>query len=120
MRRLVQLAEDSYVQHKYATLQIQSRFKAGVGRGVDLEQANARLALAESNLSTEIANLHDVTARYQRIVGDAPPKQFPQMRMIQRVEVLADVHFHDPATLRPHRSLPQVCQCLVRRPSWPE
>jgi adhesin transport system outer membrane protein len=35
-RRLVQLAEDSYVQHKYATLQIQSRFKAGVGRGVDL------------------------------------------------------------------------------------
>jgi adhesin transport system outer membrane protein len=44
-RRLVQLAEDSYVQHKYAALQIQSRFKAGVGRGVDLEQANARLAL---------------------------------------------------------------------------
>src|SRR5882762_302323 len=49
-RRLVQLAEDNYVQHKYASIQIQSRFKAGVGRGVDLEQANARLALAESNL----------------------------------------------------------------------
>jgi adhesin transport system outer membrane protein len=76
-RRLVQLAEDNYVQHKYATLQIQSRFKAGVGRGVDLEQANARLALAESNLSTEIANLHDVTARYQRVLGDVPPAQMP-------------------------------------------
>jgi outer membrane protein, adhesin transport system len=71
-RRLVQLAEDNYVQHKYASLQIQSRFKAGVGRGVDLEQANARLALAESNLATETANLHDVTARYQRVVGEAP------------------------------------------------
>ncbi|WP_372527956.1 TolC family outer membrane protein [Piscinibacter sp.] len=76
-RRLVQLAEDNYVQHKYATLQIQSRFKAGVGRGVDLEQANARLALAESNLGTEVANLHDVTARYARIIGEAPPRQLP-------------------------------------------
>jgi adhesin transport system outer membrane protein len=73
-RRLVQLAEDNYVQHKYATLQIGSRFKAGVGRGVDVEQSGARLALAESNLSTEVANLHDVTARYQRVVGEAPPK----------------------------------------------
>ena len=76
-RRLVQLAEDSYVQHKSAFNQIQSRFKAGVGRGVDLEQAGARLALAESNLSTEVANLHDVSARYQRIVGEAPPKSLP-------------------------------------------
>jgi adhesin transport system outer membrane protein len=76
-RRLVQLAEDNYVQHRYAFLQIQSRVRAGVGRGVDLEQANARLALAESNLTTEIANLHDVTARYQRIVGDAPPAVLP-------------------------------------------
>ncbi|GAB4564189.1 MAG: hypothetical protein Tsb007_33240 [Rhizobacter sp.] len=76
-RRLVQLAEDSYVQHKSAFNQIQSRFKAGVGRGVDLEQAGARLALAESNLSTEVANLHDVSARYQRIVGEAPAKSLP-------------------------------------------
>jgi adhesin transport system outer membrane protein len=78
-RRLVQLAEDNYVQHKYASIQIQSRFKAGVGRGVDLEQANARLALAESNLSTEVANLHDVTARYERVVGEAPPAQLPPL-----------------------------------------
>ncbi|HEX3139544.1 MAG TPA: TolC family outer membrane protein [Rhizobacter sp.] len=76
-RRLVQLAEDSYVQHRSAYNQIQSRFNAGVGRGVDLEQAGARLALAESNLSTELANLHDVSTRYQRIVGDAPPKEMP-------------------------------------------
>lgn len=76
-RRLVKLAEDSYVQHRYAFQQIRSRVTAGVGRGVDLEQAGARVALAESNLTTELANLHDVTARYQRIVGEAPPATLP-------------------------------------------
>ncbi|WP_298831221.1 TolC family outer membrane protein [uncultured Piscinibacter sp.] len=81
-RRLVQLAEDNYVQHRYAFLQIQSRVKAGVGRGVDLEQAGARLALAESNLTTELANLHDVTARYQRVVGELPPAQLPTLAML--------------------------------------
>jgi adhesin transport system outer membrane protein len=76
-RRLVKLAEENYVQHKQVAEQIQSRFKAGVGRGVDLEQANARLALAESNLTTEAANLHDVTERYRRIVGSPPPAEAP-------------------------------------------
>ena len=74
-RKLVQLAEDNYVQHKYAADQLQSKFKAGVGRGVDAEQSNARLALAESNLTTEVANLHDVSARFLRIVGEAPGAQ---------------------------------------------
>jgi len=82
-RRLVQLAEDNYVQHRYAYLQIQSRFKAGVGRGVDLEQAGARVALAESNLTTEVANLHDVTARYQRVVGVTPPKDLPTVPLLK-------------------------------------
>jgi adhesin transport system outer membrane protein len=76
-RRLVQLAEDNYVQHRGAFNLIQSRFKAGVGRGVDLEQAGARLALAESNLNTELSNLHDVAARYQRTIGEVPPANLP-------------------------------------------
>jgi adhesin transport system outer membrane protein len=74
-RTLVALAEDNYVQHRYAATQVGSRVRAGVGRGVDLEQVNARLALAESNLTTETANLHDVTARYLRIVGELPPQR---------------------------------------------
>jgi adhesin transport system outer membrane protein len=65
------------VQHRYVFNQLQSRVRAGVGRGVDLEQAGARLALSESNLATEVANLHDVSARYQRIVGEAPPASMP-------------------------------------------
>jgi adhesin transport system outer membrane protein len=71
-RKLVTLAEDNYVQHKYAFDQLTSKVKAGVGRGVDSEQANARLALADSNMTTEVANLHDVSARYLRVVGEAP------------------------------------------------
>jgi adhesin transport system outer membrane protein len=76
-RRLVRLAEDNYVQHRHVVEQSQSRVRAGVGRGVDLEQASARLALAESNLSTESSNLHDVTERYRRIVGALPPVDMP-------------------------------------------
>ncbi len=83
-RKLVALAEDNYVQHKYAFDQLQSKFKAGVGRGVDSEQANARLALADSNLTTEVANLHDVSARYLRVVGEAPAARQPAATGLDR------------------------------------
>jgi outer membrane protein, adhesin transport system len=72
-RELVRLAEDNYVQHKQITDQIRDRAQAGVGRRVDLEQATGRLALAESNLLTDATNLHDVSVRYQRLVGELPP-----------------------------------------------
>ena len=74
-RKLVALAEDNYIQHKVSFDQVQSRVNAGVGRGVDLEQVVARVALAESNLVTERANLHDVAERYVRIVGAVPPAE---------------------------------------------
>lgn len=72
-RKLVELAEENYVRHKATHEQLKARTASGVGRRVDLEQAGSRLALAEVNLTTEIANLHDVTARYQRLVGAMPP-----------------------------------------------
>lgn len=72
-RELVRLAEDNYVQHKATYEQVLQRTRSGVGRRVDLEQAGSRLALAEINLTTEVANLHDVSARYQRLVGILPP-----------------------------------------------
>ncbi|UCV27714.1 TolC family outer membrane protein [Ferribacterium limneticum] len=71
-RHLVDLAKDNYVQHKATYDQIQRRTQSGVGRRVDFEQAGSRLALAEINLVTESANLHDVTARFQRLVGAQP------------------------------------------------
>lgn len=71
-RRLHQLAQDNYVQHRIVHELIQQRVKSGVGRKVDLEQASGRLALAEANLLTEAGNLHDVSMRFQRIVGRLP------------------------------------------------
>lgn len=73
-RLLVNLAEDNYVQHKATYEQLVRRTQSGVGRRADMEQAGSRLALAESNLTTEVANLHDVMARFQRIVGEPPPR----------------------------------------------
>lgn len=73
-RKLVALAEENYVQHRAVYDQIQSKAKAGVGRRVDLEQSAGRLALAEANLLTETSNLHDVSARFQRLVGVRPAK----------------------------------------------
>ena len=72
-RNLVKLAEENYVNHRVFVEQIQSRVKAGFDRASDLEQATARLALAESNLATETSNLHDITERYRRLVGTVPP-----------------------------------------------
>lgn len=71
-RELVRLAQESYRKHLEVFNQIEQRTLSGAGRGVDLEQISGRLALAESNLMTEAANLHDVTARFQRIVGELP------------------------------------------------
>jgi adhesin transport system outer membrane protein len=74
-RTLVSLAEENYVRHRSVFEQIQRKVQAGVGRRVDLEQAAGRLALAEANLLTETSNLHDVSARFQRIVGEGPAKE---------------------------------------------
>ncbi|MGQ2981213.1 MAG: TolC family outer membrane protein, partial [Polaromonas sp.] len=76
-RQLVELAEDNFVQHRSVFDQTERRVKAKVARAVDLEQIAARLALAEANLLTETSNLHDTTARFQRIVGQAPTEEMP-------------------------------------------
>lgn len=71
-RELVALARDNFANHADVHTRLESRVQAGVGRRVDLEQAAGRMALAESNWLTEASNLHDVSARYQRLVGEAP------------------------------------------------
>lgn len=74
-RELVRLAEDNLSKHVDVYKQIEESSKAGVARAADLEQVSGRLSLAESNLVVEIANLHDVSARYLRIIGDLPAKE---------------------------------------------
>ncbi len=74
-RLQVVLAEENYLQHQAAYEQLRKRAESGVGKRVDVDQAASRLALADVNLTTAYANLHDVTARYVRIVGEQPPKE---------------------------------------------
>ena len=78
-RALVDLATQNYAEHKQSTLLVEERANGGVGRRVDVEQANGRLALAESNLLTELTNLHDVSARYLRVVGEKPAAVLPSL-----------------------------------------
>ena len=78
-RELVDLATQNYVEHKQSAMLVEERANSGVGRRVDVEQANGRLALAESNLLTELTNLHDVSARYLRVVGEKPATSLPSL-----------------------------------------
>lgn len=73
-RQLAEFAKQNYVVHRQLFDRIQERVNAGVARKVDLEQATGRMALAEANLLTETTNLHDVTARMQRLYGELPPE----------------------------------------------
>ena len=76
--QLADYAKNNYVVHKQLFDKIKERVEAGVARRVDLEQASGRLALAEANLLTETTNLHDVTSRMQRLLGELPPATLEQ------------------------------------------
>ena len=83
-RELVRLAEDNFVEHRAVYAQTDQRVKARVARAVDLEQITGRLALAEANLLIETANLHDTTARFQRLVGRLPTREMPVPALIDQ------------------------------------
>ncbi|MBI5276958.1 MAG: TolC family outer membrane protein [Burkholderiales bacterium] len=76
-RELLKLAEDNFVEHRTVFDQTERRVNARIARAVDLEQVTGRLALAEANLLTETANLHDTSARFQRVIGRLPPPAMP-------------------------------------------
>jgi adhesin transport system outer membrane protein len=78
-RELVDAATQNFVEHKQSAQQVEQRASSGLGRGADVEQANGRLALAESSLLTELTNLHDASARYLRVVGEKPPTKLPSL-----------------------------------------
>lgn len=89
-QRLVIFAKDNLRVHRAIHDQIAERAGGGVSQGVDLDQAVARVGLAETNLVTEVANLNDVLIRFQRLVGDypganlalpsVPENQIPELR----------------------------------------
>ncbi|MDO8274333.1 MAG: TolC family protein, partial [Serpentinimonas sp.] len=77
MQQRVALATDNYVEHRKVFDAIGERTRAGVGRRVDAEQAQARLAVAESTLVGETRAFNEAGLNYQRFVGLLPPAQLP-------------------------------------------
>lgn len=114
-RELVEMAADNLIAHQEVYGRLNQKVQAGVGRRVDLEQAAGRMALAESNWLTEVSNLHDVSARYQRLVGDTPADNLPPPpslagQMPKGIEFLRGAVARNPdflgavATLRAYRA----------------
>ena len=73
-RELVELSEQNLLDHQRIHDQIKQRADSGVGRQADFDQADARLALSESNVVSSEAKLEDTRAAYARVVGDFPPE----------------------------------------------
>lgn len=69
---LVKLAQQNLQSHQEIYHLIEKRNTAGLDVGADLTQASGRLALAQSNLSSEQANLIDSQTHYLQIIGKLP------------------------------------------------
>ncbi len=74
-RELVRVARENLTQHERIFGQIQKRSEGGIGRKADLDQAEARLALARTNLMAEEGNLKDADTEFLRRIGISTPAQ---------------------------------------------
>jgi len=82
-RTLIDFAKSNYAVHQQLFDRIEERVTAGIARRVDLEQASGRLALAEANLLTEMTNLQNVTARFQRLTNELPPENLVDVSFVK-------------------------------------
>ena len=69
---LVQYAKENLAAHQRTFDQVKLRADKGVGRRADLEQIDARLALAVSNVSAAESTLRDAEIAYLKVVGKTP------------------------------------------------
>lgn len=71
-QEFVRIAEDNVAEHEVIFSQIKGLAEAGRGLGSDVDQAEARLALARSALEQRRGDLRQSRARYTEIVGEVP------------------------------------------------
>jgi len=69
---LLKLTETNLGAHDKIYDQIGQRVESGVGRGADVDQAGARLALSQANLAADKGNLQDANSNYMRVIGNMP------------------------------------------------
>ena len=87
-RELVALARANVESHQDVRAKVQRRADSGVGTAADLNQIDGRLALARSNLMTEIRNLQSVTARFERLVGRTPADRLSPVNKLAMTDEL--------------------------------
>ncbi|MGQ0751756.1 MAG: TolC family outer membrane protein [Betaproteobacteria bacterium] len=71
-RELVSYAKENLAAHQKTFNQVKLRSDKGVGRRADLDQIDARLALAVSNMASAESNLRDAEIAYLKVVGKPP------------------------------------------------
>jgi adhesin transport system outer membrane protein len=71
-RQFADFAKENLAAHQKTYDQVKLRAERGVGRRADLEQIEARLALAVSNLSSAESRLRDAETAYLKVVGKSP------------------------------------------------
>lgn len=71
-QQLLNLAEENRLTHERILDQIIQRSQAGVGNQVEVDQAKARLALANANVTASKNNYQDVLTRFHRVLGRFP------------------------------------------------
>jgi len=126
-QKLVGFAEENYVVHRQIFNKIAERVEAGRDERVNFEQATARMALAESNLLTEVTNLHDTRAEFQRVINALPADELPLPYLPQdtlpklRDEALANAYQKSPELNRSIEALRSAREALnaSRGPMYP-
>ncbi len=71
-QELLQLSQESLSTHQSILDQITQRNDAGIGNQVEVDQARARVALAESNFAASNNNHADALVKFRRILGRDP------------------------------------------------
>jgi len=88
-QELLRLEGDNKKTHERILDQITQRTDAGIGNQVEVDQAKARLALANSNEMAARNNYNDALSRFQRVLGRMPDNDL----------IKPSVEFQLPATL---------------------
>jgi len=89
-RTLVDLASENLERHKTVMSQVEERVSRGVDSLSSLKEIRGRLAVASVNLLTEQSNLHDVSARYERVTGHVPPKEMEPCDFVFEIPTCAE------------------------------
>lgn len=69
---LVKLTKENLGAHRSTFDQIKQRSESGVGRKADMDQNQARLALAQANVLAAESNAREAEITFQRVVGKMP------------------------------------------------